>query len=325
MTPSAGFALVADIGGTHARFALAVGERVDGESTLVVADHADPLAAIRAFLATRGDPPLTAAALAVAAPVDAGEAVLTNGRWRFARPALAAALGLPPDRVRLLNDFEALALALPALADHEVLPLGGGAAVAGAPRLALGPGTGLGAAGLVRGAGGWVAVAGEAGHVTLAAGDEREAAILAIARRRFGHVSAERLLSGSGLPLLHELAAAADGRGGVPVDTPALLAGARAGDADCARTLDLFLGWLGAVAGDLALAFGARGGVYLGGGLLPRLRDRLATSPLRTRFEAKGRFSGYLASIPLRVILTPAPALRGAAHAALQQVRGDIE
>jgi glucokinase len=182
----------------------------------------------------------------------------------------------------------------------------------------IGPGTGLGVAGLVRSGTGWTAVSGEGGHATLAPGDERESGILRLARRRFDHVSAERLLSGTGLPLLHELVAEVDGRpaGAAPASTADIVAGALAGDAACNATVDVFCGWLGSFAGNVALCFGARGGVYLGGGILPRLGGLLDRSAFRSRFEAKGRSTGYLAAVPTRVILCPAPALRGAARMA---------
>lgn len=305
--------LVADIGGTRARFALAVGGRVGAGTTLALADFATPLAAIRACLAAHGDPSLGGLVLALAAPVDGTPVTLTNAGWSFDRAELAVALALPVARIHLLNDFAALALALPMLSPAELRQVGGGLAVAAAPRLVLGPGTGLGVAGLVRGAAGWLAVPGEGGHATLAPGDDRESRLLELARREYGHVSAERLLCGGGLPLLHRLSGQVDGRPLGAPDTPAIVAAALAGDADCRATIDTFCGWLGSVAGNLALAFGARGGVYIGGGIVPRLGALFDRSPFRARFVAKGRFAAYLAAVPTHVILAEAPALRGAA------------
>lgn len=309
--------LVADIGGTRARFAL-----VDGAGQLSapveyeLAAHAEPLAAIRAYLSGQGEPRLDDAVLAIAAPVGDGEVVrLTNADWTFDRAALQAALGLR--ELRLINDFAALALALPVLAEAELRQIGGGAARPGAPKALLGPGTGLGVSGLLASGGKWLPLAGEGGHVTLAAADEREAAILALARREHAHVSAERLVSGSGLPLLHRLVAQVDGRSGAAsyaLDTPAIVAGALAGDASCRATIDVFCGFLGSLAGNLVLTLGAQGGLYLGGGIVPRLRELVDASPFRLRFEAKGRCKDFLADVPAYVILATSPALRGAAQ-----------
>lgn len=307
--------LVADIGGTRARFALVDGAgRLGAPVEYELAAHAEPLAAIRAYLSGQGDPRLDDAVLAIAAPIGDGEVVrLTNADWTFDRAALQAALGLR--ELRLINDFAALALALPVLADAELRQLGGGAARPGAPKALLGPGTGLGVSGLLASGGKWLPLAGEGGHVTLAAADEREAAILALARREHAHVSAERLVSGSGLPLLHRLVVRVDGRAATDaLDTPAIVAGALAGDASCRATIDVFCGFLGSVAGNLVLTLGAQGGLYLGGGIVPRLRELVDASPFRLRFEAKGRYKDFLADVPAYVILATSPALRGAAQ-----------
>lgn len=330
---SDGVRLVGDIGGTQARFALLDAQgRPTRVAVLPVAGFATPEAAIERYLADIGAPRLDAAALAIAAPVPAAGAVrLTNAGWEFSPVALRARFALC--ELLLLNDFAALALALPELAGDELRQLGGEAPVASAPRALIGPGTGLGVATLVRAGDRWLPLAGEGGHVTLAAADEREAAILALARRELPHVSAERLVSGSGLPLLHRLVAAVDGRsadsaigcatGGAKdeaTSTEAIVAAALAGDASAGATIDAFCALLGNVAGNLALTVGARGGVYIGGGIVPRLGALFDRSPFRARFSAKGRFSGYLAAIPVYVILAAAPALSGAAGA----LRGSV-
>jgi glucokinase len=166
--------------------------------------------------------------------------------------------------------------------------------------------------------GGWVPLQGEGGHVSLAAATPREAAVLDQLRQRHGHASAERAVCGPGLEALHEALSRVDGVGdSSPLPAAEISARALAAtDARCAETLSLFCAFLGSVAGNLALTLGARGGVYIGGGIVPRLGESFARSPFRARFEDKGRFRGYLAAIPVYVIDTPdSPALRGAAQA----------
>jgi glucokinase len=224
-------------------------------------------------------------------------------------------LGL--DQLQLLNDFEALALALPRLtADglraHGLVPCPRGTLAV------VGPGTGLGVAGLIETAAGWQAIPGEGGHATLSAADDFEVAVVAAARRHFEHVSAERLLSGIGLPLLHRAVATVSGRA-VETESPgteAIVQRALAGeDAGCVQTLSVFCAMLGSFAGNVALTLGARGGVYIGGGIVPRIADLFFASAFRERFEAKGRYRAYLQSIPTALILDPQAALLGAALA----------
>ncbi len=307
--------LVADIGGTRARFALLDESGApDRVRILAVADFSGPAAAIQAYLTEVGGPALQAAAIALAGPVQDEVVRLTNGAWTFARADLMAELGL--SRLLLLNDFTALALSLPQLAAADLHQVGGGVPVERAPKAVLGPGTGLGVSGVLFDRGHWLALTGEGGHCSLAAADARESTILALARREFEHVSAERLLSGSGLPLLYRLVAEVDGRRGEPLSTAEIVARAITGhDVQCRAVIDTFCAMLGSVAGNLALTLGAQGGVYVGGGIIPRLGDIFDRSPFRARFEAKGRFAAYLAAIPTYLMLSPTPALLGAAHA----------
>ena len=311
--------LVADIGGTHARFALLDEQGAPSAvRILAVADHAGPIEAIEHYLAEVGQPRLSAAALAIAATVGDDPIRLTNGPWTFSRAAIEHRLGL--SRLVLLNDFTALALALPHLAADELQQVGGGTPLSGAPKAVLGPGTGLGVSGLLTVDGRWRALAGEGGHVSLAPVDAREAAILALAWREMPHVSAERLISGSGLPLLHRLVAEVDGRADTyqAWSTAKIVAHAQAGQALCLATIETFCAMLGTLAGNLALTLGAQGGVYIGGGIVPRLGSLFEHSAFRVRFESKGRFASYLATIPTYVMLSAAPALRGAASALLE-------
>lgn len=321
--------LLADIGGTHARFGwLAPGatqaEHVD---TLATADHAGPAPAAATYLQrltrTLGAhfQPARAAAFAVATAVGGDRVEFTNSGWSFSRHEAARALQL--DTLLVLNDFEALALALPGLSGSQLQPFGGGRALPGAARAVIGPGTGLGVAGLLPApGGGWLAVPGEGGHATLAAMDDFEAAVLAVARREHGHVSAERLLSGIGLPTLHAAVGAVMGARAPALSAEQIVASALAdGDAVCGRTVDAFCALLGSFAGNVALTLGARGGVYIGGGVVPHLGPRFFASSFRQRFEDKGRFRSYLQAIPTALITDTLAALGGAARA-LEQHRG---
>lgn len=309
--------LLADIGGTHARFALA---RAHGapfsQQTLEVAAFKDPISACRHYLRSVGEPRVSEAAWALACPVLGDRVRLTNAGWVFDRIRLQQALDLK--RLILLNDFEALAWSLPGLTRSDGYALGRGRPVAGAPLALLGPGTGLGVSGLVpTPEGRWTALSGEGGHVSLAPGNRREAEILELIWQRHDHVSAERVLSGSGLPLLLSAVAQVDQiTGQKPPDdyhnAAVISAAAIQGDPLANATLKTFWDMLGSVAGNLALTLGARGGVYVGGGLAIHLGVFLRRSSFRDRFEQKGRFSGYLRKIPTYVITAHTPALTGA-------------
>lgn len=308
-------ALIGDIGGTHSRLALCSAGTCGEIAVFRNAEHVDLAAIVAEFLAARG---VVATALdcllALAAPVSGTEVKLTNLPWRISAPELQARFGFR--RVRLVNDFAAVALALGALGDGDCQALGGGPGDPAAPRLVLGPGTGLGAALWLPAAGPDFVLATEAGHATLAAADEGEAALIAAVRRRHGHVSAERLLSGPGLVELYRTVAELEGQAAVSLAPAEVTALALAGtDPVAVAALGHFFALLGGFAGNLALGTGARGGVYLGGGILPRLGAPLAASEFRARFLAKGRFTAYLEAIPLALILHPEPGLLGLARA----------
>ena len=256
------------------------------------------------------------AALAVAAPVLGDDLEMLNRGWRFSRTGLQESLELR--ELHIVNDFAAVALGLPALAASDYTQIGGGQAAAGAPLVVLGPGSGLGVASLVPSSDGWTAVAGEGGHVTLAAATSDEAAAIERIRDATGHCSAERVLSGPGLARLHATLAELAGRTVPPVSAADVTKLARAGDPLAGDTLGMFLAFLGTVAADLVLTLGARGGVYVAGGIVPRLVDLVAASGFRKRFLAKGRYRDYLASVPTRVITEPVPAFGG-----LRQLLGE--
>lgn len=316
MTPVQAHArLLADVGGTHARFALEqVDGRITGARVLRVADYPDPLTAIRAYLALEAAPSPSRAGIAIATPIDGDAVRMTNHGWAFSITALRDALGL--ERLLVLNDFTALALALPTLTDAERVAIGGGTAQPEATLGLLGPGTGLGVSGLVRCGPRWQPLASEGGHVTLAAGSAEEAALIETVRGDYPHVSAERLLSGPGLVLIHD---ALRRMRGLPSRrlTPAELA-AEAQTGRCTICVDAaarFSALLGSVAGNLALTLGSRGGVYLGGGVIAGLGPAFDRAGFRARFEAKGRFRDWLAAIPTFEIRAEHPALRGVAVA----------
>lgn len=318
--------LVADIGGTNARFGLVQtpGGPVSAVERLAVSAYPGPAEAVRSYLAgASGDSGVGLrprhAAIAVATAVVGDRVAFTNSAWSFSIAALRDALGV--DSLTVLNDFEALALSLPRLQPHQVRaesplpPPRGTLAV-------IGPGTGLGVGAVVQTAAGWSALPGEGGHATLAAADDFDAALLAFVRREHQHVSAERLLSGLGLPLLHRAVAAVAGHRHEPLEVHELVSrGTGGSDPACAATLDAFCALLGGFAGNVALTVGARGGVFIGGGIVPRLGEGFFASRFRERFEAKGRFRAYLSAIPTAVIVDTLAALGGAAHA-IEQSRG---
>ena len=249
------------------------------------------------------------AALAVAAPVLGDELEMLNSGWRFSRTGLAASLGV--GELLIVNDFAAVARGLPALAASDYTQIGGGQSVPGYPLVVLGPGSGLGVASVVPSPAGWTAVASEGGHVTLAAATPDEAAAVELIRNRTGHCSGERVLSGPGLAQLYATLAELAGRDAPPLSAPEVTKLARAGDRLADDTLSMFFAFLGTVAANLALTLGAQGGVYIAGGIVPRMVDLLAESGFRKRFLAKGRYEEYLASIPTRVITEPVPAFVG--------------
>lgn len=327
-TEAAGYPwLVADIGGSNARFAWVdgPGQSVAHVRKLPVAQYDSLRAAAEAYLKELAGLGVSArpkrASLALATAINTDRIELTNSHWTFSRSQLQAELGL--DELRLLNDFEALALSLPGLRADQVAAVSGPALTTPRGTLAvIGPGTGLGVGGVIATSGGWVALAGEGGHMTLAPTNDYESELLAAARKEFPHVSAERFLSGVGLPTLHAAVAAVAGQPSARrLTAEQIVEGSLSGDAICAQTMDQFCAFLGSFAGSVTLALGARGGMYIGGGIVPRLGERFFQSSFRARFEAKGRFAPYLASVPCVLITDTLTALAGAAFALEQSVR----
>ena len=309
--------LLGDIGGTNARWAWQTGPdaAIQDVSVRPCAANASLHESAAAYLADKGHARPAWVGIGIATPVTSDRVAMTNHTWGFSINALKAALGA--ERCLVINDFTALAMSLTALGPGDLRQIGSGQAVPGATMALLGAGTGLGVSGLVpQGGGRWSAISGEGGHVTLAATDEHEAAVLAVLRQRFGHVSAERVLSGAGLVNLYGALCALSGeaeRALSPSDvTDAALDGS---DPLCAQAVQRFTAFLGNAAGNLALTLGAHGGVFVGGGIVPRLGEHFDGLLFRQHFEAKGRFASYLKPMPTHVITAAAPALIGASNA----------
>lgn len=314
--PSSEFTgLVGDIGGTNARFALvrSSGQPLAHGLTLPTTGFADLASALQAYAEQAGVSLPAQACIAIANPIDGDVLRMTNTDWVFSIEETLERLGL--QTLRMLNDWEAMALAAPTFAAHELLALGGGESVVDAPRGLLGAGTGLGVSSLVRARSGeWVPIAGEGGHVTLSPGNAREAEILRVLWQRWPHVSAERVISGMGLENLHAALAELSGQSLPALGAAEISQRALAGqDALCVDAVETMCVLLGRVAGNLALTLGARGGIYIGGGVMGHLRAVLPRSGFRAAFEDKGRFADFMRRIPTWLIEAEQPALRGAA------------
>jgi glucokinase len=307
--------LVGDVGGTNARFAVIdVEGRVRNLHIYPAASYAslgDIIADYLERTVGRKRPPR--AVIAVAGPVLDGEIEFTNLDWQVSEGELLARFEF--EAVKLINDFAAQALACPLLGPESLRPLGpkirGGA---DCPMVVLGAGTGFGVAGLARSERGDMAVATEGGHAAFAPSDDVEVEVWSQLRARHGRVSIERLLSGRGLFEIYGVLAGMRQAEPTLADEKAVYDAAAKGDGLAIETLDRFCGILGAVAGDLALSFGARGGVFVSGGIAPKMADRLASGEFRARFEDKGRLTPYLKEIPTSLVLHPYPALIGAAR-----------
>jgi glucokinase len=315
---STGACLLADVGGTNARFAwvAAPGEPIAHVQVLPCAAHATLQAAMRHYIDALGQGEPTHAAIAIATAVTGDAVRMTNHHWAFSQAELKAAFGL--QRLAVLNDFTALALALPVLPAANLRQVGDGTGRPGEAVALLGAGTGLGVSGLLPdGQGGWLPIRGEGGHVTLPAQTARERLVADGLARLHGHASAERMLCGPGLLDTYRLLCEADGALAACADPAAVTTSALEGtDAQAVEALHMFCALLGSVAGNLALTLGALGGIYIGGGIVPRLGTWLETTPFLERLRAKGRFAPYLSGIPVWVITAQqSPALLGAARA----------
>jgi glucokinase len=311
-----GMRLLADIGGTNVRFALLPpgSLRPVQEKNLLCGDFRGLEEAVRHYLAGVGVASVKEAAFDVATAVTGDLVKLTNSPWAFSIDQTRRALGL--DRLLMINDFTALALSLPLLEKEELRKVGGGAGVEGTPIALIGAGTGLGVSALIRCGDAWVPIQGEGGHVAFSPMDEREDGVLRVLRDRYGHVSTERIVSGPGVVAAYEALCTLDH---VPAKAlkPEQVAelGLAESDPQCAEALRIFCAAFGTVASNLVVTLGARAGLYIGGGIVPRLGDYFLHSPFRARFEHKGRFSKYVSEVPAWIILAEQPALRGLASA----------
>jgi glucokinase len=295
--------LVADVGGTGSRLALFKGDRqITAPVSYINSDHDSFESIVNNFLTVTGQRP-DLAACAVAGPVRNNSVQMTNLGWQLSGNSLAQRFGLK--QVEIINDFEALAWATLSLKESDLHQVGGGKSVRLASRGILGPGTGLGVSGLAHNTEAWTAIAGEGGHVSMAAGSVEEASLIKLAAEEFGHCSAERLVSGPGLARIYAYLGAGS-------QTPeAITQLALTGEAKALQAIELFCLMLGTVASDLALTLGAQGGIYLAGGILPAICDLFTDSGFRDRFESKGRFSEYLGAIPTFIITADYPSFSG--------------
>jgi len=308
-----GTKLLGDIGATNVRFALLTSDglmlRAEGVRNL---DYETIGEAIDAYLAPvpREEWP-SEAAFAVAAPITGDRVAMMNAPWIFSIEDVRRRYGW--SALYTVNDFVANALAVPQLSSDDIVQVGEGKPVAGEAIAVLGPGTGLGVAGLIRCGGKWTPIAGEGGHATLAPMDSREAAIIDILRRQYAHVSAERVLSGPGLVNLYDALCELAGKSAAPL-TPERITDLYPGcDPQARETVMMFCAMLGTFAGSVALTFGARGGVYIMGGIVPRILGTFVQSGFRERFEFRGRYRAYLSEIPTFVVTRPNPAFLGLA------------
>ncbi|MEM5435111.1 bifunctional transcriptional regulator/glucokinase [Paraburkholderia diazotrophica] len=312
--------LLADIGGTNARFALETGP---GEITQVLvypcADYPGVAEVIKKYLKDSKIGRVNHAAIAIANPVDGDQVSMTNHDWTFSIEATRRQLGF--DTLLVVNDFTALAMALPGLTDSQRVQVGGGTRRQNSVIGLLGPGTGMGVSGLIPADDRWIALGSEGGHATFAPMDEREDLVLQYARKKWPHVSFERVAAGPGLEVIYRALAARDKKR-VPatLEVSEIVKKGLDGDPLAAETIDVFCGILGTFAGNIAVTLGALGGIYIGGGVVPRLGDMFARSSFRQRFEAKGRFEAYLKNVPTYVITAEYPAFLGVSAILAEQL-----
>lgn len=300
--------LLADIGATNCRFALADAQGYRNETNLLCADYSSLEDAMRAYLKEQ-KPAL--AVFDVAGPVTGDVVTMTNHPWEFSIQSIKNNFGFLLFEV--MNDFKAVALAIPPMAEKHKKKIGtNGTPVKDAPIGIIGPGTGLGVASLIFADGRYHAIPGEGGHVTVPAKTQREFDVIQALHSKYRHVSAERVCSGKGLVNVYNALRALD-NATLP-DLSAEEISAKAMSKSCAlceEALNMMLAFLGTVAGNLAVTLGALGGIYIAGGIPVKLGDYFFNSRFRAEFEAKGRYEEYLREIPTYLVAHPHIAFEG--------------
>ncbi|KMZ13324.1 Glucokinase / HTH-type transcriptional regulator (HexR) [Candidatus Burkholderia humilis] len=303
--------LLADIGGTNARFALETAPGEIGQIRVYPgADYPGIAEVMQQYLKDTKVGRVDHAAIAIANLVDGDHVKMTNHDWSFSIEATRRALGF--DTLLVVNDFTALAMVLPSLTDAQREQVGGGSCWQSSVIGLLGPGTGLGVSGLIPADDRWIALGSEGGHATFSPFDEREDLVMRYARRKFPHVSFERVCAGPGLELIYRALAERDNVAVADAFTAAdVTTRALAGEALALEAVNCFCAILGTFAGNIAVTLGALGGIYIGGGIVLKLGELFHKSPFRDRFEAKGRFQQYLSGIPTYIITAEYPAFLG--------------
>ncbi len=308
------YAIVADIGGTNARFSRVALDSLalDKVAVYPCAEFATLADALSHYQRQQELADIRHVAIAIACPVTGDQVSMTNFHWQFSINAMRQQLGL--DALQVMNDFTAVAMCLPALTAEQKVQVGTGAAQAGKPMAVLGAGTGLGVAHLLAVNGRFIPLPGEGGHVDWAAQTEQEWFIQQVLAKEYGHVSPERLLSGPGLEAIYQALALYRQQVAEPLSAACIAQLALSGEPGLAQdTVMQFFASLGSVAGDLALTLSTFGGVYIAGGIVPKLLPLLADSEFRARFEAKGRFAAFNRQIATYVVTAEQPGLVGAA------------
>ena len=308
--------IVVDLGGTNIRLGLVdnIGATPQHIHKLSVGDYDGLIDCIEHYLTLIPESNVTQLSVAVATPITGDSVMLTNRDWGFSIRQVADHFEF--EQVKVVNDFTGLALSLPLLGTDDLQQVGGGIPKANGAIALLGSGTGLGVSGLIQSAAGVYPLSGEGGHVTIGAKTPRELAIFSEFIKRYGHMSAERLLSGTGISEAYEIICLIDNVEDLNLTPKQISQHAIAKtNAQCEELMELFCHWLGVVAGNLALSLGSTGGVYIGGGIIPKLGDYFIQSGFRKAFDSKGRFTNYLSKMPVYIIHAEQPALLGASNA----------
>jgi len=321
--------IVADVGGTNGRFGLVTHRDADTGHIEVENQHVFPCAEfdrfehmLASYISSLEGVVPTAACIAIAGPVTGDHFHMTNLPWDFSIETVRKKLGL--DRLEFMNDFAALAYSALYMEGDELPVLHVGKPIKNAPRAVVGPGTGLGVAGLVNASGRWYPIPGEGGHVTFAPASQKQLEIRKVIEPTDKHISAERFICGKGLANIYKALTVINGSEFEPLDPSEITMRAlQRSDATCLETLSFFFEMLGSAAGNVCMTFGAWGGVYLGGGILPKVESELADSGLLASFIDKGRMGALLENVPVYLMKGDKPALSGAAHWLYDAQRAD--